>query len=313
MPCTGSDAYTLCVTLDKALTKKLLAGFGIPSPRGRLVTRESLRAGGLDELRLPGHREAELRGVVEGHHAGERRRRRRGARAPARRAPRDLPGRRPRRALRPGGRRPRRARGRRSRRLTPVELARRPDLRRAASTSSTTRSSTRTRASSRACSRRASARVTSSGSTSSRRAPSRRSACATPRRSTSASGSTARCTSSARAPLPSFEPDAALFAATRAAGYDYDATILAVVRAAAHAHRAPPAPRRDQAARQDARRTALRVGLAFNMKRIDSHDGDDREAEYDAPQTIEALSEGDREPRPHRRPARGDGRTSRAR
>src|SRR6202042_1495957 len=36
------------------------------------------------------------------------------------------------------------------------------------------------------------------------------------------------------------------------------------------------------------RRTALRVGLAFNMKRIDSH-GDDREAEFDAPQTIDAI------------------------
>src|SRR5580704_4084881 len=50
IPYTGSDSYTLCVTLDKALTKRILAGFGVPSPRGRLVTRESLRAGGLDEL-----------------------------------------------------------------------------------------------------------------------------------------------------------------------------------------------------------------------------------------------------------------------
>ena len=36
IPSTGSDAYTLCVTLDKALTKKQLAGWGVPSPRGRL-------------------------------------------------------------------------------------------------------------------------------------------------------------------------------------------------------------------------------------------------------------------------------------
>ena len=34
----------------------------------------------------------------------------------------------------------------------------------------------------------------------------------------------------------------------------------------------------------------LRVGLAFNMKRIDSHEGDDREAEYDAPETIQAIT-----------------------
>src|SRR5208337_62668 len=38
------------------------------------------------------------------------------------------------------------------------------------------------------------------------------------------------------------------------------------------------------------RRTSLRVGLAFNMKRIDSGSGDDREAEYDAPETIQAIT-----------------------
>src|SRR5271169_5384104 len=53
IPSTGSDAYTLCVTLDKALTKKQLAGWGVPSPRARFVTRESLRGGGLDELPFP--------------------------------------------------------------------------------------------------------------------------------------------------------------------------------------------------------------------------------------------------------------------
>src|SRR5580700_792079 len=53
IPSTGSDAYTLTVTLDKALTKKQLAGWGVPSPRGRFVTEASLRAGGLDELPFP--------------------------------------------------------------------------------------------------------------------------------------------------------------------------------------------------------------------------------------------------------------------
>src|SRR5689334_10269465 len=38
-PYTGSDAHTLCVTLDKALTKRTLASFGIPTPHARLVTR----------------------------------------------------------------------------------------------------------------------------------------------------------------------------------------------------------------------------------------------------------------------------------
>ena len=41
IPFTGSDAYTLTVTLDKALTKKQLGGWGVPSPRGRFVTRET--------------------------------------------------------------------------------------------------------------------------------------------------------------------------------------------------------------------------------------------------------------------------------
>src|SRR5580698_1688309 len=53
IPSTGSDAYTLCVTLDKALTKKQLAGWGVPSLRGRFVTRETLKSGGLDELPFP--------------------------------------------------------------------------------------------------------------------------------------------------------------------------------------------------------------------------------------------------------------------
>src|SRR5215472_142500 len=53
IPATGSDAYALCVTLDKSLTKKLLAGYGVPSARGRFVTKASLRGGGFDELPFP--------------------------------------------------------------------------------------------------------------------------------------------------------------------------------------------------------------------------------------------------------------------
>jgi len=52
-PSTGADSYTLCVTLDKALTKKIVAGYGVPSPRARMVTRESLGAGGLDDVIFP--------------------------------------------------------------------------------------------------------------------------------------------------------------------------------------------------------------------------------------------------------------------
>ncbi|MEO8211742.1 MAG: ATP-grasp domain-containing protein [Myxococcales bacterium] len=42
-PYTGSDAYVLTVTLDKWLTKLVLANQGIDTPRGRLVTPDELR------------------------------------------------------------------------------------------------------------------------------------------------------------------------------------------------------------------------------------------------------------------------------
>src|SRR5258708_22048136 len=41
-PYTGSDAYVLTVTLDKWLTKLILAGQGVDTPRGRLVTARDL-------------------------------------------------------------------------------------------------------------------------------------------------------------------------------------------------------------------------------------------------------------------------------
>ena len=42
-PYTGSDAYVLTVTLDKWLTKLVLGALGIDTPRGRLVTIDDLR------------------------------------------------------------------------------------------------------------------------------------------------------------------------------------------------------------------------------------------------------------------------------
>src|SRR5579859_796667 len=53
IPSTGSDAYTLCVTLDKALTKRELAASGIPSPSGRFVTRATIEARELGEVPFP--------------------------------------------------------------------------------------------------------------------------------------------------------------------------------------------------------------------------------------------------------------------
>jgi D-alanine-D-alanine ligase len=48
-PYTGSDAYVLTVTLDKWLTKMVLAQRGIDTPRARLITPEEYR-----RLRDPG-------------------------------------------------------------------------------------------------------------------------------------------------------------------------------------------------------------------------------------------------------------------
>ena len=92
--------------------------------------------------------------------------------------------------------------------------------------------------------------------------------------------------------IPGFDTTSGALAtaAARAVGVEYNAMVLAVLRSAATRHglvslldAAKPRPPR-------ARRTSLRVGLAFNMKRIDSHAGDDREAEYDAPETIQAIT-----------------------
>jgi D-alanine-D-alanine ligase len=53
IPYTGSDAYTLAITLDKALTKRILSSYGVPTPRGRLVTQSTLESGVLDDVTFP--------------------------------------------------------------------------------------------------------------------------------------------------------------------------------------------------------------------------------------------------------------------
>ncbi len=40
IPYSGSDATTLCIALDKSLTKRLLSTYGIKAPKGRVITRE---------------------------------------------------------------------------------------------------------------------------------------------------------------------------------------------------------------------------------------------------------------------------------
>ena len=53
IPYTGSDPYALTLSLDKALSKKIVGGYGVLSPRGRMLTRESASHGGLDDISFP--------------------------------------------------------------------------------------------------------------------------------------------------------------------------------------------------------------------------------------------------------------------
>lgn len=48
IPCTGSDETTLCIALDKALTKRLLSTYRVPTPRYRVFEpNEPVRTGAL--------------------------------------------------------------------------------------------------------------------------------------------------------------------------------------------------------------------------------------------------------------------------
>ncbi|WP_437289044.1 D-alanine--D-alanine ligase family protein [Sorangium sp. So ce406] len=53
IPYTGSDAYALNVALDKSLTKRVLASYGVATPRARLVNRTTLESGALDDVSFP--------------------------------------------------------------------------------------------------------------------------------------------------------------------------------------------------------------------------------------------------------------------
>jgi D-alanine-D-alanine ligase len=85
--------------------------------------------------------------------------------------------------------------------------------------------------------------------------------------------------------LPSLERGSSTFAAAAREGLDYADTLQAIVQSAARRQglvvkagakkRRPPEP--------------LRIGFTFNVKRVDSKHGNDAEAEYDAPETIESI------------------------
>ncbi|HEV3032869.1 MAG TPA: ATP-grasp domain-containing protein [Polyangia bacterium] len=85
--------------------------------------------------------------------------------------------------------------------------------------------------------------------------------------------------------LPSLEHGASLFAAAGREALSYNETLLSIVESAARRQGliVKPGARRRRPAEP------LRIGFTFNVKRVDSKSGNDAEAEYDAPETIEAI------------------------
>ncbi|HWL87952.1 MAG TPA: ATP-grasp domain-containing protein [Polyangiaceae bacterium] len=285
---TGSDAYTLCVTLDKSLTKRILASYGVPSPRGRMYTRASLKDGGLDDLPFPvivkPNFEGSSKGVAQANVAedaielghvldGLLARYPDGVLVERYIAGTDV------RVSRIDG----------LPRLGPVEIVVDPNypgrfdlFEYALKHKDASFVSLRTpphlprtaleRVSELAERAFSALGIRDVGSLDFRVA---------------LDGQVHFLSATS---LPSFDPGASLFAATKSLGLDYDATVLAVLRAATARSGLLSSfdatkPRRNGASK----RPILRVGLAFNMKRIDST-ADDREAEYDSPKTVEALT-----------------------
>jgi len=91
--------------------------------------------------------------------------------------------------------------------------------------------------------------------------------------------------------LPSLEKGAGLFAAATREGLSYEGALGAVVRSAARRWNLPLPEDTPAAApaRAHARGDGLRIGFAFNIKRVDSKSGNDSEAEYDTPETVGAI------------------------
>jgi D-alanine-D-alanine ligase len=85
--------------------------------------------------------------------------------------------------------------------------------------------------------------------------------------------------------LPSLEPGASTFSAAAREGLDYEATLSAVVTSAARRQglMVPPVGKRKR------QPEPLRIGFSYNVKRVDTKGGDDTEAEYDAPETINSI------------------------
>lgn len=89
--------------------------------------------------------------------------------------------------------------------------------------------------------------------------------------------------------LPSLEQGAGIYAAAALEGLHFDGVIDAVIQNAARRYKIKDKPR---GLSRPARRGPLKVGFTFNVKRIKpTAEGEDREAEYDSPTTLQAIRE----------------------
>ena len=275
LPTTGSDAYTLCVTLDKSLTKKVATGHGVPSPRGRLITRAALMSGGLDDLVYPviakPNYEGSSKGITQESVAEDA--------ADLGRVLDDLLETYPDGVLLEryiAGTDVRVSKLDGVGTLPPVEIRVAPSFPRQFAiydfklandgsgvvTLQPANLPKRALARTMELAERAFAAlgIRDMGSLDFR---------------VSSDGEVHFLSATA---LPSFEPDSALMVAAKLKGLDYDQVIAGVLRSACL--RAGLASQLDATRpRPKARRAQLKVGLAFNMKRIGSSEGDDREAE----------------------------------
>lgn len=95
--------------------------------------------------------------------------------------------------------------------------------------------------------------------------------------------------------LPSLEPGAGIYAAAALEGLHFDAVLDAVIQSAAKRHNLNNSKEKNEKSRSKPARKSgpLRVGFTFNVKRVAAHspDDDDSEAEYDSPKTLQAIRE----------------------
>jgi D-alanine-D-alanine ligase len=88
--------------------------------------------------------------------------------------------------------------------------------------------------------------------------------------------------------LPSLEPGSSTFSAAAREGLDYEATLRAIVTSAAQ-RQGLLVPQVEVGKQRKRLPEPLRIGFSYNVKRVDTKGGDDTEAEYDAPETINAI------------------------